>query len=299
MCGIPSIYEVRGLWEVTRLSRQPEWEGSDFYRMQVKMETEACMEATAVVTITTALKEEMVRRGVPEDKITVIHNGADPDRFIPAERDNQLEAELGVKGKTVIGYIGSIVDYEGLEYLIEAASLLKQKRSDFKVLIVGDGAVWQDLQVLAKDLSVEDVVLFTGRVPHHEVERYYSLIDIAPYPRKGLPVCEMVSPMKPFEAMCMEKAIISSDVHALTEIVNDGVTGLLHEKDNVQELAAKLEILLDSPELRRQLGTQARAWVKRERDWRVLSKKFLDLYAAVEKKSFSDGGRMEEHFSFS
>ncbi|NBW42103.1 glycosyltransferase, partial [bacterium] len=180
-----------------------------------------------------------------------------------------------------------------------AASLLKQKRSDFKVLIVGDGAVWQDLQVLAKDLSVEDVVLFTGRVPHHEVERYYSLIDIAPYPRKGLPVCEMVSPMKPFEAMCMEKAIISSDVHALTEIVNDGVTGLLHEKDNVQELAAKLEILLDSPELRRQLGTQARAWVKRERDWRVLSKKFLDLYAAVEKKSFSDGGRMEEHFSFS
>lgn len=285
--GIPSIYEVRGLWEITRISRQPDWKDSDFYKMQVRMETEAANNATAVITLTEALKDEMVRRGVPEEKIVLVPNGADPGRFVAIPKDRELEAKLGTSGKVVIGYIGSVVDYEGLEYLLDAAQILRERRKDFCVLIVGDGAVWADLKARAKLLGIEDCILFTGRVPHEEVERYYSLIDITPYPRKGQPVCEMVSPMKPFESMCMEKAVLVSDVAALREIVQDGKTGLLHRKDDVEDLARKLDLLISKPELRQQLGAAAREWVIRERDWNVLSGRIIQLYERL--LSQSDG----------
>ena len=118
----------------------------------------------------------------------------------------------------MIGYIGSLVSYEGLDLLISSLPWFNKARIKFKLLIVGDGAYMEKLQDLTNNLGLTDLVLFTGRVPHEEVERYYSIVDIAPFPRLP-PVTEMVSPLKLFEAMAMEKAVIASDVHALTEIV--------------------------------------------------------------------------------
>jgi glycosyltransferase involved in cell wall biosynthesis len=280
--GLPSIYEVRGLWEVTRMSRQPCYEDSDLFNMMKRMETEAAVNATAVITITEALRDEMVRRGVPRDKITVIPNGVDSDRFKPLERDRELEESLGYQNKVVIGYVGSVVQYEGLDYLIKAASILKEKGlNNFTVLIVGDGDCLDAIQQLSEQLNVQDITMFTGRVPHHEVEKYYSLIDITPYPRKGQPVCEMVSPMKPFEAMSMSKCVVSSNVAALTEIVNDGVTGLLHQKDSSEDLANILEKLICNQAWRQKLGEEARIWVKGQRDWKFLAKKLISVYRKV------------------
>lgn len=280
--GLPSIYEVRGLWEVTRMSRQPCYEDSDLFNMMKRMETEAAANATAVITITEALRDEMVRRGVSSDKITVIPNGVDSDRFKPLQRDRELEQSLGYQSKVVIGYVGSVVQYEGLDYLLQAASILKERGLDnFTVLIVGDGDCLEEIQQLSEQLSLQDIVTFTGRVPHHEVEKYYSLIDITPYPRKGQPVCEMVSPMKPFEAMSMSKCVVSSNVAALTEIINDGVTGLLHQKDNSEDLANILEKLIHNQAWRQRLGEEARNWVKEQRDWKFLAKKLISVYRKV------------------
>ena len=151
-----------------------------------------------------------------------------------------MEKELGFEGKIVIGYIGSFVEYEGLDLLLEAASELKKELGAFfRILLVGDGSIYEKLWRMSRFLAIEDIVTFTGRVPYEQVDRYYSLIDVVALPRLGLRVCELVSPLKPFEAMATGKVLITSDVEALSEIVEDGVTGLLHRKDDSSHLAEK------------------------------------------------------------
>lgn len=277
--GIKSIYEIRGLWEVTRVSRQPEWKGSEHYEMIKRLETESAFYADHVITITQALKDEMVRRGISENKITIVPNGVDTSRFEVLPRNAELEEQLTLKDQVVIGYVGSMVDYEGLDLLIKAAEILKGRHlMRFSLLMVGDGVVKSELEQMVLEKGLDDVVMFTGRVPHDSVEDYYSLIDICPFPRKGLPVCEMVSPLKPFEAMAMGKAVVSSDVAALAEIVQDGKTGLLHKKDDAEDLADKLQLLIEKPELREQYGQAAREWVVAERDWKVIAKRVDAVY---------------------
>ena len=277
--GIKSVYEVRGLWEITRISKDPAWEGSEYFQMMVNLEAQAAKNADAVFTLTSALREELVLRGVERSKITLLPNGVDSSRFVPKTRDEALAGRLGLSGKTVIGFLGSVVQYEGVEYIVEAAEKLRERGyKNFAVLIVGDGAVLDNVKSRVDDLALNDLVVFTGRVPHDEIEDYYSIVDICPLPRKGLPVCEMVSPLKPFEAMAMGKAVVSSDVAALAEIIQDGVTGLLHKKDDVDDLADKLAQLIDDPELNRSIGLSAREWVLAERDWKVIAKRVDKVY---------------------
>lgn len=279
--GIPSIYEIRGLWEITRGSRNPEWAASNMYKYIARMESDAAKGATRVFTITGALRDEMVRRGVEAEKITVLPNGVDTERFTPIPRDEELARELGVQGKTVIGYVGSILDYEGLGLLIDAAATLAAERDDFHVLLVGDGAELESFRDRVREDGLDRVITFTGRVPHEDVERYYSLVDITPFPRLPLPVCEMVSPLKPFEAMAMGKAVVASDVAALAEIVTSGTNGLLHAKGEAGSLTAELRRLLDDPELVGRLGAQAREWVVQNRDWRQISTIVAETYAEL------------------
>lgn len=276
--GIPSIYEVRGLWEVTRGSRDPNWAEGGMFRYMAKMESEAAKNATKVIAITQALKDELINRGVDGEKISIVPNGVDTNRFIPVEPNRELAEKLGIQGKTVIGYIGSILDYEGLGLLIEAAIRLGSRRDDFVVLLVGDGAELDRFNAEIHESGYEHLFRVTGRVPHSEVEQYYSLVNIAPFPRLPLPVCEMVSPLKPFEAMAMGKAVVASDVAALAEIVEDGENGLLHVKGDVSSLEAQLETLLDSPSLVAALGARAREWVVNERDWNTLARQIDSIY---------------------
>ena len=160
--------------------------------------------------------------------------------------------------------------------------MLKERHGDvFKLLLVGDGDTMQLLRRTSRFLQLEDMVIFTGRVPHDEVERYYSLIDIAPLPRKGLRVCELVSPLKPFEAMGAGKVLVTSSVRALEEIVQDGVTGLVFEKDNAADLAEKLELVLLDPLLREKIGVNANKWVQENHSWNVISERVTEIYKQI------------------
>lgn len=277
--GLPAIYEVRGLWELTRMSRDPGYEKSELFALTAQLEADACRQADQVVTITGALRDLMVERGVPHSKITVVPNGVDTNRFVPTPRDVQLARELGVDGKVVVGYVGSILDYEGIDTLLQATAQLKARRKDFHVLVVGDGAAFDQCRSLSGALGVSEMVTFTGRIPHHEVERYYSLVDVAPFPRKPLPVCEAVSPLKPFEAMAAGKVPVVSSVAALTEIVSDNHNGLVFDKGDVSSLADVLERAIRDDVLRDRLGEAARDWVVRERDWSVLVRTLERVYA--------------------
>ena len=183
----------------------------------------------------------------------------------------------------MIGYIGSLVSYEGLDLLISSLPLVQESTdAKFKLLIVGDGAYMEKLQDLTNNLGLTELVLFTGRVPHEEVERYYSIVDIAPFPRLPQPVTEMVSPLKPFEAMAMEKAVISSNVAALEEIIEDKVTGILFNKGDIQHLATSLVELIENKELRSNLGNEARVWVEKQRDWSKISETLNGVYNRLE-----------------
>ena len=265
--GIPFVYEMRGLEDLMKVSRDPRFVETDAHRYLTGLENHIVAHADLTFVITEALREEMIRRGGPADRIEVLPNGVNTADFEPRPRDEALQAELGLTGRTIIGYAGGLVDYEGLDLLLEAAAILKRERADFGVVIVGDGHFDARLRQLVVDLDVTDVVTFTGRVPHSEVPRYLSIFDITPFPRLPLPVCELISPIKPFEAMAMGKAVISSSVAALTEIVEQDVRGLVFEKGSSADLAVQLRRCLDSAELRATLGAQAREWVLAERDW--------------------------------
>ncbi|WP_024586623.1 glycosyltransferase [Aliihoeflea sp. 2WW] len=274
--GIPFAYEIRGFWEITRISREPEFIHTPSYKIQELLEAETAKRADHVFTLTGPMKQEMVRRGVAADHITLLPNSCQPERFLPRPRDEALAARLGIPSEvTVIGYIGTFVQYEGLELLVEAAANLRDRGLSFRLLLVGNenvaagdaGPITTEVQRIAQERGLDDWLIMPGRVPHDQVESYYSLIDIAPFPRKAQPVTEMVSPMKPLEAYAMEKAVVASSVGALQEMVQDGKTGLIFEKDNVASLTDTLALLIAEPELRMQLGREGRRWVEAERTW--------------------------------
>ena len=277
--GIPFVYEMRGLEELMKVSRDPAFATAERHAFTAGLETSIAHAADRVFVITGALRELMIERGVAPEKLVVLPNGVHASMFAPRPRDAELETRLGVEGRTVIGYAGGLVDYEGLDLLLQAVALLRDRRAaDFHLLVVGDGHHQSVIHDLADRLALGDVVTFTGRVPHEEVASYLSLVDIAPFPRLPLPACEAISPIKPFESMAMGKAVVVSSVAALTEIVDDGRTGLVFEKGCAKDLAEVLERLLDSPGLRARLGEAARDWVLRERDWSAITGTVVATY---------------------
>ena len=281
--SIPSIYEVRGLWEITRISRQPEFESSEYFQMMSSLEASSASEADYTFAITHALGKEIRSRSNQINEVGFLPNGVHSDRFVPKPQNSQLKTNLGIEqDTTVLGYIGSLVSYEGLDLLLESLPMVKeQTQSKFKLLIVGDGAYMNKLQTLSESLGLDNDVIFTGRVPHEEVEDYYSIVDIAPFPRLPLPVTEMVSPLKPFEAMAMEKAVLASSVDALVEIVDHNTTGLIFEKGSKSDLADKIVDLIDDRMLRQNLGEKARIWVCENRDWSSISETLGDIYSRL------------------
>lgn len=266
--GIPSVYEVRGLWHMTRGAAQPEYLDSDHYRMIERLEVQAAIHADHVFAITEAVAQVLIRGGVAADRISVLPNAVDAAAFTARARDPGLERRWRLGGKVTIGYLGAFKDYEGLDHLLQAAALLRGRVGDtFRLLLVGDGESADDLRALSKRLGLGSIVRFTGRVPHEASPDYYALCDVMAYPRKGLRVCEVVSPIKPFEAMAAHRAVVVSDVGALTEIVRHEETGLVHRADDVGSLADQLERCLREPSLRSNLATGGHDWVVERRTW--------------------------------
>lgn len=280
--GIPFIYEVRGFWEVTLMSRDLKYKDTDKFFMMKSLEKIISNTADQVFTLTGAMKQELVKREVDGNKVSVIPNSCFPEKFEPSNKNTLLAKEFHLPlNIPVIGYIGTFVDYEGLENLTEACGMLKARGIEFRLLLVGSentstkdkGPITRLIEQYAHKYDIEDWLVLPGRVPHEQVEGLYSLIDIAPFPRKPWPVCEMVSPMKPLEALAMKKAVIVSSVEALQEMIIDGQTGLVFDKSSITDLADKLQTLILDEDLRVRLGNNGREWVEKERSWEVTMSK--------------------------
>ena len=281
-CGIPFVYEMRGFWEVTRSSNDPEFSRTRTYRHIRLFETVVAQAADHVITLTEGMRKNLADRGVPEDRISIVPNGVDAQRFSPRERDRELALRLGLPvDEPVIGYVGSFVDYEGLDDLVEAAAVLAARGRRFRLLLVGDGLSAPELRARVNAQGLTHRTVLTGRVPHEDVTRYYSLIDVCAFPRKPWEVCELVSPLKPFEAMAQEKAVVVSSTAALARIASDGETGLVFEAGRVPALVAVLERALGDSGLRQRLGRAARHWILAGRTWRSAGEACVGVYRRV------------------
>lgn len=278
--GIPFIYEVRGFWEITKLSREPEFEHHADFAIQKSLESNITKHADHIFTLTIGMYKELLNRGVMKDKVTIIPNSCDPGSFIVREKDLTLLNKLGIpKEVPVIGYIGTLVSYEGLDDLVKACGLLKKKGYEFRLLIVGNenasgvgaGSITKEIQELARLNGFFEWLIMPGRVPYNQVDSYYSLIDIAPFPRKPWPICEIVSPMKPLEALATGKAVIVSSVDALKEMIVDGQTGLIFEKGSIEDFSCKIESLIKNIDFCKTLGSNGREWVEEVRTWQHTS----------------------------
>jgi len=283
--GLPFVYEVRGLWEVTQASTQPEWAGSERYQLMRELEQQAALEADLVITLTEELADELASWGVPRERIEVVPNAVNAERFQPMAADTAIAQELKLKpGVPVIGYAGSAVAYEGLELLMEAMATLKKHGQAFAFVLVGDGKVIDTVKAKAKELGIEGECRFTGRVPFEEVPRYLSCMDILPIPRLSSAVTEMVSALKPLEAMAMGKALVLSDVSPHTTMAGtNGERARLFRKDSAEALSDALQALIDSPEERARLGQAARDWIEQERTWNHVTRRYADALQRVRR----------------
>lgn len=289
--GIPFFYEVRGLWEITRMSRDQQFAESVSFDVQRHIEATVAREADHVFTLTEPMREELIARGVEPDRITLLPNSVDARRFTARARDEQLSTQLGIPpGVPVIGYIGTFVVYEGLEDLAAACAQLHLAGRDFRLLLVGNenasglerGPISAEILRIAEEAGFASKLIMPGRIPHEQVEAYYSLIDICPFPRKPWPVCEMVSPMKPLEALAMKKAVIVSSVRALVEMIQHGQTGLVFAKGDVSSLADAIATLMSDPALRTALGDAGREWVLHERSWAQVADRVEEVIATFD-----------------
>lgn len=267
--GIPVIYEIRAFWEDASVGNGTGREGSLRYWLTRQLETHAVKSADAVAVICEGLRGDLIARGIDADKITVSPNGVDLELFgDPPPRDDALADTLGLAADdAVIGYIGSFYDYEGIDDLIAAMPSLVAAQPKARLLLVGGGPMEAALKVQAAASPAAAHIHFVGRVPHSQVERYYSLIDILAYPRKKMRLTDLVTPLKPLEAMAQGKLVAASDVGGHRELIEDGVTGTLFAPDDAAAISRALAKLLENREMWSDRRRTARIFVESHRNW--------------------------------
>ena len=280
--GIPVVYEVRAFWEDAAVDHGTTHEGSLRYRLTRRLETHALRRADHVFTICEGLRGDILARGVPQDKVTVIPNAVDIGSFeLGGAPDAQLQQRLGLANCAVVGFIGSFYAYEGLDLLLEALPAMLAVLPDVRVLLVGGGPQEEALKAQAARLGITDKVVFTGRVPHAEVQRYYDLIDVLAYPRHSMRLTELVTPLKPLEAMAQGRLLVASDVGGHKELIRHGETGLLFRAGDAASLKDTLLQVLAKKDLWPHLRQAGRQFVERERNWAASVARYRPVYAGL------------------
>lgn len=276
---LPLIYEIRAFWEDAAVGNGTGTEGSLRYRVTRWLETHAARKADAVAVICEGLRSDLIARGIAPDKIMVAPNGVDLALFgDPQPADHALARRLQLEDADVVGFIGSFYDYEGLDDLIAAMPRLVALRPSAQLLLVGGGPMEDMLRAQAAASPVADRIRFIGRVPHEEVERYYSLVDVLAYPRKAMRLTELVTPLKPLEAMAQMRLVAASDVGGHRELIEDGVTGTLFRADDPDAIADSLAALFADRGSWDARKARARAFVERDRNWSSNISRYAPVY---------------------
>lgn len=284
--GIPTVYEVRAFWEDAAVDHGTTTEGSLRYKLTRGLETYAFRNVDAVTCICEGLRADIVGRGIAAEKVTVIPNAVDIEKFpLGQPPDEALKSRLGVAGARVLGFIGSFYAYEGLDLLLEALPEILRRAPDVRLLLVGGGPQEARLQEQAQKLGVSDKVVFAGRVPHDQVNRYYDLVDVLVYARHSMRLTELVTPLKPLEAMAQGKLFVASDVGGHQELVRHDETGILFQAGNAEALAESILGLLGTPQRWAALREAGRRFVESERNWKNSVARYRPVYEGLLRHS--------------
>ncbi|ARO86525.1 glycosyltransferase WbuB [Nitrosospira lacus] len=287
--GIPVVYEIRAFWEDAAVDHGTSSEWGIRYRLTRGLESYALRHVDAVTTICEGLRNDILGRGIAPEKVTVIPNAVNIENFsVNASPDLQLAKDLGLDGKLLLGFIGSFYAYEGLSILLRALPEMLLSNPDIRILLVGGGPQEQELKALAMQLGLEDKIIFAGRVPHDQVQRYYDLINVLVYPRLRMRLTDLVTPLKPLEAMAQGRLVVASDVGGHLELIEDGKTGVLFEAGVPHALAAKVLNLLARPDLWPGLRDAARNFVETQRTWRGSVARYQNVYGPLIRKGIPE-----------
>lgn len=283
--NIPVHYEIRAFWEDASVSHGDCKEGDMRYNITKSLETHVVKNAASITTICDGLKQDLVSRGIPDDKITLIPNAVDISKFSgPAKANRDLQERLNIVDMTVLGFIGSFYDYEGIDILLNSMRSILSRVPNACLLLVGGGPMDDYLKGLADKLLLGDRVIFTGRVPHNKVQDYYNLVDIFVYPRKKMRLTDLVTPLKPLEAMAQHKLVAASDIGGHRELIEDGKTGVLFEPDNPMALASKIGDLIERKEEWPRFHKEGRFYVEEIRNWKNSVSNYPAIYERITSK---------------
>ena len=274
------VYEMRGMWEETAVANGRWRRNGLAYSRFRRFENKVLKSADSIVAISNELKEDLIQRGISEDKITIVPNGIERGNSnIESSRYESIRNKLNeLDGKITVGYIGSLRELEGVDMTVDAVSELFKKGHDIKFFCLTGSNGQDQLRQRSKKLGLRERSLITGPVPHSEVKQYYDLIDIFVVSRPDYPVTRTVTPLKPFEAMAQSLPVVVTNLPALTEIVENSVTGIVTENNDLHSLVTSIEKLIQDSELREKLGKQAKIWVEKERSWDNLVQRYPPVY---------------------
>jgi PEP-CTERM/exosortase A-associated glycosyltransferase len=280
--GLPVVYECRAFWEDAAVDHGTSREWGLRYRLSRALETRVFRAANAVTTICEGLRGDIVARGIDEDKVTVIPNAVDIENFDAGlAADEELIDKLGLRGKTVLGFIGSFYAYEGIPLLLEALASMRESAPDIVLILVGGGPQEGDIRLAIESLGLGEAVVMTGRVPHETVQDYYNLIDVLVYPRLGMRLTHLVTPLKPLEAMAQGRLVVASDVGGHRELIEHGKTGYLFKADDAGDLANTIALLLAGKNRWQEMRVAGRQFVERERSWEASASRYQSVYGAL------------------
>ncbi|MGS7219841.1 glycosyltransferase family 4 protein [Micrococcus luteus] len=282
-CGIPWVYEVRGrLADTWAATRGPAATASPRYAAFTAREAQAARAADAVVTLGEGMRQTLVTEGVDPERIVLAPNAVDARFEAPPPSRATARHHLGLDPDgRYVGTVSSIVDYEGLDLLVRAVARLAPEHPRLRLRIVGDGVALPGLRVLAHRLGIADICEFPGRVAREDAVWHHSALDVFCVPRRDLPVTRAVTPMKSVEASALGRPVVASDLPALAELVEDGVTGELFRAEDLDAFVAALGRLLSRPEEAERLGRAGRDWALATRTWSSNVTRYRDLYTAL------------------
>lgn len=282
--NIPVVYECRAFWEDAAVDHGTSQAGGLRYRLTRALETYVFRKADAVTTICEGLRKDIVSRKVPGEKITVVPNAVDIKRFaFGAEADAELRKSLCLDNKTVLGFIGSFYAYEGLSLLLDALPQMLKRIPNLCLLLVGGGSQEGLLREKVSALGLTDAVVFTGRVPHEQVQAYYNQVDIFVYPRLPMRLTDLVTPLKPLEAMAQGRIVVASDVGGHNELIEDRHTGFLFKAGDANSLAETVVNLVGDRDKWSDIRKAGRAFVEKERNWHKSVSNYSALYEKLLK----------------
>lgn len=286
--SLPFVYEIRAFWEDAAVDQRKTKIRSYRYQIARQLETYVARHADGVVGIARHILEDLQERGLNLKKLFHIPNGVDARRFKGLPRDAALAAQLGLSDKDmVLGFIGSLYRYEGIPWLVRAGAQLRRQGASFQILIVGRGEDESDTRAAIQECNAERYVRMLGEVPHEQIHRYYSLMDVMVYPRRSVRLTELTTPLKPLEAMAQSKAVLASDVGGIRELVEPDQPCLLFKPNDVEDFCRAAGQLIRDERFRLDLGDAARLMILREKDWKVLARRYEIVYSFARQKNRS------------